>query len=173
MVKKNIYIKKHKNLNSSTAHCPLRTSLVKPPNPDTTSSLKKFCKEVWFLGGYSETGHLIHSVTPQLLHSLLSGLPASFVHSLQCMQNCAACLILSLHCTQNCAACLIESYQKHIKLTISLLCFSLSTGSLQQRIQYKTLGSKKHKWSERLKIFYFLLLLLWLSSSLIWLVLFD
>ena len=48
---------------SSTAHCPWRTSSVKPPNP-TTSSVELVLSGVSFHRGYREIGHLIHSVTP-------------------------------------------------------------------------------------------------------------
>ena len=64
---------------SSTAHCPWityqsnlqillwRTSSVKPPNPTTTSSVESMLSRSIFARGYSETGHLTHSVTPKLL----------------------------------------------------------------------------------------------------------
>ena len=64
---------------SSTAHCPWRLELhqlnrqiVLPPAPSNY-----FCPEVSFHRGYSETGHLTHPVTPQLLQfsPFLAGLP--------------------------------------------------------------------------------------------------
>ena len=44
--------------------------------------------------GYTETGHLTHSVCLNYCNCLLSGPPASSVHSLHGIQNCAAHLIL-------------------------------------------------------------------------------
>ena len=64
---------------SSTAHCPWRTSSVKLSNPATTSSIKLVPSgSVGFHQGYSETGPLVHSVTPQLLQRSPFG-PACFL----------------------------------------------------------------------------------------------
>ena len=64
-------------------------------------------------------GHLTHSVTPQLLH--LSPFPSA---CFLCPYN------YSLRCSQNCA-------KAKVKLTISLLCSNLSTGS-QSRREFST-----------------------------------
>ena len=84
-----------------TAHWPLKTSLVRPPNPVTTSFSESIHRD------YSETGQLIILSCLDYCSSVLSGLPAFSVHSLQCIQSSAACLIL-----KNCK-------------TVSLLYFNL------------------------------------------------
>ena len=55
---------------SWTAHCPWRTSSVKPPYPSCYYQLRRISSVRKYLSTeatLSETGHLTHSVTPRLL----------------------------------------------------------------------------------------------------------
>ena len=108
---------------SSTAHCLWRTSSAKPPK-----SCCYHLRRISCVLKYLSTEAIVKLVTSLILsrfdycNSLLSGRPASSVHSLRRIQNCAARLIQK---------------NTHIKLTPSHLCFSLSTGS-QSNIEFST-----------------------------------
>ena len=99
---------------------PWKTSLVKPPNPVTASFSKlALFKSISTEATVKLLTSLCHAPSTAVLScalhysSHLSGLPASSVGSLQCVQNCAAHLLL----------------KKRRKLTISPLCFSFFAGS--------------------------------------------
>ena len=111
---------RQKPLHSPRQHtyCPWKPSLIKPPNPVTTSFADSDVSRRDFHRGYSNTGHLTHSVTPRLLQ--LSPFPSA---CFLCPYN------YSLLRSQNCAV----HPETKVKLTISFLCSNLSTGSLSHK----------------------------------------
>ena len=76
----------------STAHCPWRTSSVKPPNPATTSSVERVLSESIFPPRLQWNRMVTSFILSRLDYrsSLLSGPLVFSVHNLRCIQNCAA-----------------------------------------------------------------------------------